>query len=212
MTETDYGPGDVINALRRFWWLALMLPVIVGSLLTVVNLTAEYKASFSATILLAGDTEIPGSSERPELMILDDIGPVVRSDAFAAMVAAEAGVSTEAIAGTLDATRYSRVVTVSATGPDAVTAEHTIAAAATVFPDAVNEFMVAEGGTAATVNIIDGPGKAQKGDADQWTIMIIATLVSLAVGCFLALILDAALTSLRRSARARDLDEVPSIR
>jgi capsular polysaccharide biosynthesis protein len=198
MAESDYGLRDVLDALRRFWWLALLIPAIVGTVLGIRSLTADYQASFSATVLIPGDTEIPGSSERPELMILDDVGPVVRSDAFAAMVAAEAGVDPAAIEGTLDATRYSRVVTVTAYAGDAATAEHTIAAAATVFPEAVNELMVPTGETPATVKIIDAPGEAQRGEEGQWRVIPIAVAVALAFGCFLALILDAALTNLRR--------------
>lgn len=202
--DLDYDLRDILLALRRFWWLVLLVPILVGGVLTIRNLTADYQASFSATVLLSGDTEIPGSSERPELMILDDVGPVVRSDAFAALVAAEAGVDPAAIPGTLDATRYSRVVTVTATGPDAVTAEHIAAAAATVFPDAVNQLMVAQGANPATVQIIDGPGVARKGSADQWRVTLLATIVAAGIGCFLALLLDAALSGVARTALARD--------
>ena len=83
----DYDLNDLLRALRRYWWIALLAPAIVLGILMIRNLTAPYQTSFRASVLLPGDTEIPGSSEQPELMILDDLGPVVASRAFAEMAA-----------------------------------------------------------------------------------------------------------------------------
>jgi len=195
--STNYELRDTVIALRRYWWLVVLAPVLVGVALTVRNLRADYQASFSASVLLPGDTEIPGSAERPELMILDDIGPVVGSAAFAQLVATEADLPMANVH--LTASRYSRVVTVTAKSGDKQQAEAMAVAAAAVFPAAVNTFMVAEGAPKATVMILDAPAAAQRGDANQWTIALIATAVALAIGCFLALVLDALLTTMRQT-------------
>src|SRR5215211_1100628 len=175
----DYDLVDLLRAIVRFWWIALLIPVIILAALTVRNLTAEYQASFRATILLPGDTEVPGSAERPELMILDDLGPVVESRAFAEIMAANASLSIEEIEGALSATRYSRVATITAKSGDRDKARRLAEAAAVALPMAVNELMVAQGGQQATVNVIDPPDDPTRGEPDKWRIMLIATVVGL---------------------------------
>ncbi|MDQ2682222.1 MAG: hypothetical protein M3Y37_01710 [Chloroflexota bacterium] len=187
----DYDLWQVIAAIRRYWWLAVIVPLMVASVLVIRNLTADYQSSFRATVLLPGDTEIPGSAERPELMILDDIGPVVTSRAFAELVAAEASLPIDEVDGSLSASRYSRVVTVTATSADAGIARQMAEAANVVLPDAVNQFMVAEGGTPATIRTIDSPDAPIRGEANKWTVTALATVVSLAVGIFGSLVMDA---------------------
>ena len=108
---------DFLRGIRRYWWIAFLTPAIVLGILSIRNLTADFQTSFSASVLLPGDTEMPGSSERPELMILDDIGPVVSSQAFAEMVADAASMPVEDVDGHLEASRYSRIVTVTARDP-----------------------------------------------------------------------------------------------
>jgi capsular polysaccharide biosynthesis protein len=189
----DYDLVDLLRAIVRFWWIALLIPVIILAALTVRNLTAEYQSSFRATILLPGDTEVPGSAERPELMILDDLGPVVESRAFAEIVAATASLPIEEIEGALSATRYSRVATIIASSGDRDNAQRLAEAAAAALPTAVNELMVAQGGQQATVKVIDPPGDPTRGEPDKWRITLIATVVGLAIGCFLAIVADASL-------------------
>ena len=200
-----YDVVDLLHALKRFWWLVLLPPILVGTLLSVRNLAAQYQSSFSATVLIPGDTEVPGSSERPELMILDDIGPVVRSDAFANQVATQAGYDEADITGHLDASRYSRVVTVTAYADTPAEASDMARAAVTVLPGAVNAYMVADGSAQATVQIIDQPSDPRRGDENAWTITIIAVFVAVGIGGFLALVLDALLTTLR----ARPVADAP---
>jgi hypothetical protein len=191
--SNDYDLRDFVRGIRRFWWLALLTPAIVLGVLSIRNLTADYQTSFRASVLLPGDTEIPGSSERPELMILDDIGPVVSSQAFAQMVADAVSMPVEAVHGHLEASRYSRVVTVTAHDSDQSTSRQISEGAAQALPGAVNTLMVAQGGQDATVNIIDPPGETTRGDSDKWRVTTLATIAALAVGCFLAIVADASL-------------------
>jgi hypothetical protein len=189
----DYDLLDLLRAIRRYWWIAFLTPAIVLSGLLVRNLTAPYQTSFRASILLPGDTEIPGSSERPELMILDDLGPVVSSHAFAEMAAQATGMSVNAIDGHLSATRYSRIATITAKADSSATSRQIADAAAQVLPEAINTLMVAQGGQAATVKTIDAPATTTRGDPDQWRVTALATVAALAVGCFLAVVADASL-------------------
>ncbi|HYP58945.1 MAG TPA: hypothetical protein VEQ36_00845 [Thermomicrobiales bacterium] len=191
--SNDYDLVDFLRAIRRYWWIALLTPAIVFGILSIRNLTADYQTSFRASVLLPGDTEIPGSSERPELMILDDIGPVVSSQAFAQMVADAASMPVADVKGHLEASRYSRIVTVTARDSDEAVSRQIADGAAQALPGAVNTLMVAQGGQDATVNIIDPPGETTRGDADKWRVTALATAVALAVGCFLAIVADASL-------------------
>jgi capsular polysaccharide biosynthesis protein len=135
-------------------------------------------------------------------MILDDLGPVVASDAFTEMVAESAALPVEEVRGHLSSSRYSRIATITAKANDKSTSRHIADAASTVLPAAVNQLMVAEGGQTATVLIIDPPGDARRGDANQWRITWLATVVGLTIGCFLAIVLDASLRP-RESAETR---------
>ena len=191
--SNDYDLVDFLRAIRRYWWIALLTPAIVFGILSVRNVRADYQTSFRASVLLPGDTEIPGSSERPELMILDDIGPVVSSQAFAQMVADAASMPVDDVKGHLEASRYSRIVTVIARDSDKATSRRIADGAAQALPGAVNTLMVAQGGQDATVNILDPPGETTRGDADKWRVTALATVVALAVGCFLAIVADASL-------------------
>jgi hypothetical protein len=191
--SNDYDLPGFLRAIRSYWWIALVTPAIVLAGLSARNLTADYETTLRATVLLPGDTEIPGNSERPELMILDDIGPVVGSRAFAQMVADAAGMSSGDVVGALTASRYSRVVTITAKSDDKTISRRIADGAAQVLPAAVNTLMVAQGGPDATVTIIDPPGETIRGDAEKWRLTALATTVALAVGCFLAIVADASL-------------------
>ncbi len=199
-TTQDYDIRMVLAAIRRFWWLIVLAPALILFALSVKNLTADYQASFQASVLLPGDTEIPGSAERPELMILDDLGPVVESRAFAEMVATQAGLSVDDVLGTLSVERYSRIATVTARDADASRSLSIANAAAAVFPQAINDLMVSAESQPATVLIIDPPSEPIKGDENKWTVTAIATLVGFAIGLFACLVLDASLPPRRTAA------------
>jgi capsular polysaccharide biosynthesis protein len=187
----EYDIVRMAAALRRRLWIVLAVPIAIAAVLILRNLTAEYQVDFRASILLPGDTEIPGRSERPELMILDDFQSVVTSRAFAEIVATHAQLPVDDVEDAFDTSRLGRVVTITVSDSDAERVEVVAQAAASVLPQAVNRFMVAEGGAEATVIVIDPPGDARRGDPDQWTIAMIATVVGLVIGCFAALALDA---------------------
>ena len=155
--------------------------------------TQTLTPAVKGSILLPGDTEIPGSSERPELMILDDIGPVVTSEEFARMVADAGSLPVDDVDGALSATRYSRIVTITARSDGKAEARQIAEATANALPNAVNGLMVAQGAQPATIKIIDSPGDAHRSAQNKWRVTALATAVALAVGLFVALVLDASL-------------------
>jgi capsular polysaccharide biosynthesis protein len=186
---------ELSTVLLKKWWLILGLPLIVFIAMVWRSSDPPYISSFRATILMPGDTEIPGNSERPELMILDDLPELVKSQAFASDIAvfmlSSGGqpLSTDEIHDSLSADRYSRVLTVHSTNDSATDAETISKAAAMVLPAAVNQYLVADGAAAATVNVIDSPSTAVPDNENRWLIVGIETLVALglAVGVSLAL-------------------------
>jgi capsular polysaccharide biosynthesis protein len=186
------------DAVRRRLWIVLLIPALIAAALVIRNITADFQTTFRASILLPGDTEIPGSSERPELMILDDLQSVVTSRAFAEIVAAQGQLAVDDVEGSFESSRLGRVATITVAGDDEARVETTAQAAAATFPTAINELMVAQGGAEATVLIIDPPGNVARGDPDQWTVTVIATVVGLVVGIFAALALDATAATFAR--------------
>ena len=162
--------GGVVRGFRRWWWLvpaALLIGIVAGLLLTP---EPPLETSFRATVLIPGDTEGPGSAERPELMVLDDLGPFAESRAFAELVAEELGddVPVDEIDGMVNGSRYSRIGTIEVAGDDAERLLAVAVAAAAVFPEAVNTFLVAEGDAEATVRIIDPPLEPARDSRGRW--------------------------------------------
>src|SRR5262245_1494871 len=106
---------ELIAILRRRWWAVVLVPLLVAGLLVWQSRHRPYQVGLRATVLLPGDTEIPGNSERPELMVLDDLPPLVRSRAFAEGVRSEmvgTTLTVEDVQASLSGSRYSRVLTV----------------------------------------------------------------------------------------------------
>jgi capsular polysaccharide biosynthesis protein len=194
----DYDVIQLVGAIRRRLWIVLLVPALILAALVVRNLTADFQTTFRASILMPGDTEIPGSSERPELMILDDIQSVVNSRAFAEIVAAQAQLPADEVEGSFTSSRLGRVATITISGNDEDRVDAVAQAAASAFPQAVNELMVAQGGAHATVLIIDPPGAVRRGDPDQWRVTGVATVVGLVIGIFAALALDATAATFSR--------------
>jgi uncharacterized protein involved in exopolysaccharide biosynthesis len=159
---------EAIVAIRRWWWLivlALVAALVVGYLLTP---EPAWTASFRATVLIPGDTEDTGSAERPELMVLDDLGPFVGSWVFADAVAGEMGADTGDVDGMISGSRYSRVATVTVSGDDRDRVKAVSEAAAKVFPEQVNAYLVAPGADQATVQVIDPPREPSRDDMARW--------------------------------------------
>ena len=107
------------------------------------------------------------------------------------------------VEGRLSATRYSRIATITSKSDNEGQSRELANAAARVLPNAINTLMVAQGGQQATVLIIDPPGDTRRGDSNKWRTTALASGVALAIGCFLAIVLDA---SLRPRGSAGDPD------
>ncbi|HEY7035171.1 MAG TPA: hypothetical protein VH482_27770 [Thermomicrobiales bacterium] len=184
---------ELIAILRRRWWAVVLVPVLVAALLVWQDRHRPYQVGLRATILIPGDTEIPGNSERPELMVLDDLPSVVGSREFAEGVhAAMAGtsLSVEDVQSSLSGTRYSRVLTVLATRDDPAEASQIAAAVAKTLPELVNRYLIPAGGAPATVNVIDPPGEPTRSRPNQMLKSTVVLLVAVVLGGGLALLVD----------------------
>lgn len=212
---TDVAPAQLtmelreyLGALRALWWVPVGLAIIgcIGGWL--LGPAAPYESMFRATVVMAGDTENPGSAERPELMILDDLLSLVQSEAYAnltlqAIPAAQRGDLTVGdVQGTLDESRYGRVATVvmSGSNPDYVAVIAT--AAASVFPGAVNTYLVAPGSQPASVQILDAPGEPTLSTTRRYLVIAASTVAMGVLGMWIVWLVG----SLRRSSLA----DVPS--
>ena len=191
----DYDIRLAARALRRYWWVVLAVPAVA----LVVQLygigTAPYRAEFRAVVVLPGDTEIPGSSERPELMILDDVPQLVASHLFADRVAAQLvangpQVDSDDIRSSLSATRYARTVTVVVRNDGRAETEAIAMSAQESFPVAVDEALVIAGGPQATITMLDPVDGARRGDPDQRRVAMIVTVAMVFVGILGALAVD----------------------
>jgi capsular polysaccharide biosynthesis protein len=185
--------NDFATILLRRWWLILGLPLVVFLVLVWWTSDPPFESSFRATVVMPGDTEIPGNSERPELMVLDDLPELVESQVFAEDVAnalpAVGGpqLPVDEVQDSLSADRYSRIVTIHATNDAKTHAEAIARAAESVLPDAINSYLVADGAAPATVSIIDPAGDASPDDENRWLIIGVETLVAAAAAVGLAL-------------------------
>jgi capsular polysaccharide biosynthesis protein len=185
--------------VRRWWWLLVLLPLI--GLVAGVVLTRDqpYQSSIRATVLIPWDPEIPGSSERPELMVLDDAPALVSSYAFAELVHAALPVdlqtvmSVDDVESALAASRYSRVLTVTASRDDSGEAEAIATAAAAVLRDAVNSFLVADGADQATVRIIDPASDATQDRTGRIVRIVAQAGAALVLALVVAILLDSVL-------------------
>lgn len=198
----------LIHIIRRWWWLVAVVPMIVFAAGFWLTNDPPNESSLRATILIPGDTQIPGDAERPELMVLDDAPVLVGSWAFAQLVVeampdgGESLSGVEEVKASLSGDRYSRILTIHATRDDAAEAKAIADAAADVLPAAVNQYLVAAGAEAATVHVIDPPSDPEPANANRWLILGVETLVGLFVAIGLAVIADSAFPQ-SLSARAK---------
>ena len=119
--------------------------------------TLPFQASLRASVVIPGDTEIPGSAEKPELMVMDDAPGLVTSRAFAEAVVAKigAGVTAGQVQADLSSSRYSRLLSITATDGDANKVKTIAGAAGDVLPAMVNQYLVADPAKPAAVQTID---------------------------------------------------------
>ena len=142
-------------------------------------------------MLLPGDTEIPGNSERPELMMLDDLPTLVRSRVFAegiheAMTGPD--LSVEEVQSTLDGSRYSRIVTVSISDEDADVVTAVGHAVEQQLAQLVNEYLVASDGEQATVRIINPAGTPSQSNDNLLVQLLLAGGAGFILGTVIATI------------------------
>ncbi|MGH2548368.1 MAG: hypothetical protein ACRDHN_03210 [Thermomicrobiales bacterium] len=175
--------------------IALPLVGLVAGFVLTRN--QPYVSDVKATVLIPFDTEDPGNSERPELMILDDSTAVVSSFAFAEMVHAalpadlQSELSVNDVKDSLSGSRYSRVLTVTASNKVKSCSEAIATAVASVLPTAVNTFMVADGAPQATVKIIDPASDATRDRMGRLTRIVAQAAAAFVLAVVLAFVLDA---------------------
>jgi capsular polysaccharide biosynthesis protein len=184
---------ELIAILRRRWWIAVLVPVLFAGVLVWQGRTRPYQVTLRATVLIPGDTEIPGNSERPELMVMDDVPALVDSRAFAEGVFAVmpgTGLSVADVQASLDASRYSRVLTVLATREDASEASEIAVAVEQTLPDLINRYLIPTGGPPATVNVIDPPGEPTQSRPNEDVKFAVLMIAGIAIGVGLAAVVD----------------------
>jgi capsular polysaccharide biosynthesis protein len=185
--------SEVFAIARRYWWIVIAAPALVAIVLVAQSRIRPYQTTVRASILIPGDTEIPGNSERPELMVMDDVPALVTSRAFAEGVNAEIpdeSLTVEQIQSTLSAERYSRILTVFITDDNASTTHVIAGAVAETLPTLINQYLIPTGGQPATVQVIDPPGDPTRSRPDQMLKTAVLILAGLAIGCFLALLVN----------------------
>lgn len=183
---------EMLRAVVGRWWLMLLVPIVALGAMVYRERSLPYQSTLRASVVIPGDTEIPGSAEKPELMVMDDAPGLVTSRAFAEAVAAKlgSGVSVAEAQASLNSSRYSRLLSITATNNSSAAAKTIATAAGDVLPDMVNKYLVANPATPATVQIIDPASDPSRGRPHQRLIMLAETCVALVAGVFLAVLVD----------------------
>lgn len=174
----------LLKALVRFWWL--IIGVASASLIAAWLFLpdAPYEATVKASVIIAEDTDEPGNSERPAIMVLDDLLPLVESPAFAELVhrtlVASRGenLGVGDIQDALSGSRYSRIlsVTVSHSSPERVKA---ISDAVNItLPVTVTTYLVAPGEAKPAIRIIDPGGIPKLQMLRRWIMIAVVVLFS----------------------------------
>ncbi len=187
-----------LAALRRRWWVLLGLPLIVLVGTLTLSPAAPFTTELRSTVLIPGDTEDTGSAERPELMVLDDLPPLITSDVFAEAILEQMGANGTArsmelaeVKSSLSGSRYSRVVTVTVSNTDAPDARAIAEAAVTVLPNVVNEYLVAPGSQPATVHVIDRPDEPTPATRARWLRIGVSTMAAFFAACAIIAVVEA---------------------
>lgn len=165
---------SLLKVLGRSWRLIAGAVVLSVAGAWILVPAALYQVTVEASVVLAGDTENPGRAERPELMVLDDLLPLVESPVFAELVHRSltsppgTRITVGDVGDALSGSRYSRIlsVTVSESSPDRAEA---IGLAVTIaLPEAVTTYLVAPGDTKPAIRIIDPGAVAQPQSLRRW--------------------------------------------
>ena len=190
LAEHSISMGQLMSVIRRRWWIVLLLPLVAVTAPYLFQRNEPYQSTVRATVLIPGDTEDPGSSERPELMVLDDLPPFIRSHAFANDVHAALGnteLTVDQIQSTLDASRYSRVLTVYVTSEDEAQVEEIAVAAQSALPDSINTYLMPDDGD-RSITIYPGESFLPSRDRDgHWLQLLITAALGVLIGALIAI-------------------------
>lgn len=191
LAEHSISMGQLMSVIRRRWWIVLLLPIVAVMATYLFQRNEPFQSTVRATVLIPGDTEETGNSERPELMVLDDLPPFLRSYAFASQVHAampDTDLSVEDVQATLDGSRYSRVVTVYVTSEDVARVDAIAKATESVLPEAINDYLMpADDSQQATVRIIDPPSTPTRDRDGHWLQLLITAALGVLIGSLIAI-------------------------
>ena len=191
LAEHSISMSQLMSVIRRRWWIVLLLPVVAVMATYLFQRNEPFQSTVRATVLIPGDTEDTGNSERPELMVLDDLPPFVRSYAFASQVQAAmpgSDLSIEDVQSTLDGSRYSRVLTVYVTSEDVARVDEIAKATESVLPAAINDYLMpSDDSQQATVRIIDPPSAPTRDRDGHWLQLLITAALGVLIGSLIAI-------------------------
>lgn len=191
LAEHSISMGQLVSVIRRRWWIVLLLPIVAVMATYLFQRNEPYQSTVRATVLIPGDTETPGDSERPELMVLDDLPPFIRSYAFARQVHAampDTDLSIGQVQSTLDGSRYSRVLTVYVTNENIDQVKTIAKAAESVLPVAINDYLMpADDAQEATVRVIDPPSTPTRDRDGHWLQLLITAALGVLIGSLIAI-------------------------
>lgn len=190
LAEHSISMGQLMSLIRRRWWIVLLLPLVAIAATVFFQRNEPYQSTVRATVLIPGDTEDPGNSERPELMVLDDLPPFIRSYAFASDVHAameNPSLSIDQVKDALDGSRYSRVLTVFVTSEDREAVEQIGAAVESVLPASINAYLMPGDSDVATVRVIDPPSTPSRDREGHWLQLLITAALGVLIGALIAI-------------------------
>ena len=191
LAEHSISMSQLMSVIRRRWWIVLLLPVVAVMATYLFQRNEPFQSTVRATVLIPGDTEDTGNSERPELMVLDDLPPFVRSYAFASQVQGAmpgTDLSIEDVQSTLDGSRYSRVLTVYVTSEDVARVDEIAKATESVLPAAINDYLMpSDDSQQATVRIIDPPSAPTRDRDGHWLQLLITAALGVLIGSLIAI-------------------------
>lgn len=179
---------SLLKVLGRAWWLITGAALLSAAGAWFFLPEAPFQVTVQASVILAGDLERPGRAEQPELMVLDDLLPLVESPAFAELVhrsltlPAGEEMAVRDVQETLAGSRYSRILSVTVSGSSAERVEAIAAAVTLAIPEAVTTYLIAPGDTQPAIRIIDPGSVAGRQSFRRWlSIAVIVLFVVFAV-------------------------------
>lgn len=185
--------GSFTAAIRRWWWVVALVPIVALLGTLVLSRFQPYQSQLRATVVIPGDTDLPGDAERPELMVLDDLPLLIESWVFAEAVHGALGTTSltvDEVQDALSASRYSRVLTVYVTSGDETDVLAVAQAAEQVLPESINNYLIPAGGEAATVRVIDPPTTPTRSRAGFALQSAVVTVLAVFGGILLALAVE----------------------